>query len=82
MKISRHNQKIAHFLPEPKTDTPARQTIGTFIFSGRNENSPPVSFFFPVVIDRVPARQTTGTFFFSARNENFPPVSFFFSGRN
>jgi DNA-dependent RNA polymerase auxiliary subunit epsilon len=79
MKISR---LYLFFFPVVIDRVPARQTTGTFFFSARNENFPPVSFFFPVVIDRVPARQTTGTFFFSARNENFLPVSFFFSGRN
>ncbi len=41
MKISLHNKKNANFPPEPKTDTPARQTTGTFYFSGPNENFPP-----------------------------------------
>ena len=41
MKISRQNKKTANFPPERKTDTPARQTTGTFLFSGRNENFPP-----------------------------------------
>ncbi len=51
---------------------PARQTTGTFLFSGRNN-------------DRAPARQTTGTFFSGCNNDRAPArqttVSFF-SGQN
>ena len=76
MKISRHSKKTANFPPESKTDTPARQTTGTFFFSGRDENFLPqqkTANFPPEPKTDKPARQTTGTFFLSGRNENFPP---------
>ena len=46
MKISRHNKKTANFPPEPKTDTPARQTTGTFF--------PVVTIFFPAATKKLP----------------------------
>ena len=85
MKISRHNQKTANFPSEPKTDTPVRQTTGTFFFpvvmkiSLHNKKT---ANFPPEPKTDTPARQTTGTFFFpvvmkifrhNKKTANFPP---------